>query len=94
MPARDLAKAHAALAGLAGVTIDELDLAKPATIDAFAARVTEPVHLLVNNAGIMAVLLARDARGLEAQLAVNHVGHFQLFLRSPAAPAGGARRAA
>lgn len=81
VPARDLPKAHAALAGIANVTIDEMDLARPATIDAFAARIDRPVHLLINNAGIMAVPLSRDARGLESQLAVNHVGHFQLFTR-------------
>jgi NAD(P)-dependent dehydrogenase (short-subunit alcohol dehydrogenase family) len=81
VPARDLSKAHAALEGIANVTVHEMDLAKPATIDAFAARVREPVHLLINNAGIMAVPLSRDGRGLESQLAVNHVGHFQLFLR-------------
>lgn len=81
VPARDLPKAHRALDGIANVTIEAMDLASPTTIDAFAARVREPVHLLVNNAGIMAVPLARDDRGLESQLAVNHVGHFQLFLR-------------
>ncbi len=82
VPARDIAKATAALSGLANVTIDELDLGVPATIDRFAARFGEgPLHLLVNNAGIMAAPLSRDARGLESQLAVNHVGHFRLFAR-------------
>ena len=82
VPARDRAKAQRALAGVANVVIDELDLAAPATIDAFAARFGDrPLHLLVNNAGIMAAPLSRDARGLESQLAVNHVGHFQLFMR-------------
>ena len=38
VPARDIAKATAALSGLANVTIDELDLGVPATIDAFAAK--------------------------------------------------------
>src|SRR5262245_3857470 len=72
VPARDRAKATAALGGLANVTLDELDLAAPATIDAFAARFGDrPLHLLINNAGIMAVPLARDARGLESHLAVN-----------------------
>ena len=82
VPARDVAKATAALGGLANVAIDELDLAVPAAIDAFAARFGDrPLHLLVNNAGIMAAPLSRDARGLESQLAVNHVGHFRLFAR-------------
>ena len=82
VPARDLAKANAALAGLANVSIDELDLGVPATIDAFATRFGDrPLHLLINNAGIMAAPLSRDSRGLESQLAVNHVGHFHLFVR-------------
>ena len=82
VPARDRGKAERALAGLANVTIDEIDLAAPATIDAFAARFADrPLHLLVNNAGIMAAPLSRDARGLESQLAVNHVGHARLFAR-------------
>jgi NAD(P)-dependent dehydrogenase (short-subunit alcohol dehydrogenase family) len=82
VPARNLAKAREALDGIANVTIDEMDLAQPSTIDAFATRFGDrPLHLLVNNAGIMAAPLSRDARGLESQLAVNHVGHFQLFTR-------------
>ena len=82
VPARDRAKAEQSIGGLANVVIDELDLAAPATIDAFAARVGDrPLHLLINNAGIMAAPLSRDARGLESQLAVNHVGHAQLFAR-------------
>jgi NAD(P)-dependent dehydrogenase (short-subunit alcohol dehydrogenase family) len=35
----------------------------------------------VNNAGIMATPLVRDARGFESQLATNHLGHFQLTAR-------------
>lgn len=82
VPARNRAKAERALAGIANVVIEDMDLAVPATIDAFAARFGDrPLHLLVNNAGIMAAPLSRDARGLESQLATNHVGHFQLFMR-------------
>lgn len=82
VPARNRVKANAALAGLANVTIDQLDLGTPSTIDAFAARFGDrPLQLLVNNAGIMAAPLSRDSRGLESQFAVNHVGHFRLFAR-------------
>jgi NAD(P)-dependent dehydrogenase (short-subunit alcohol dehydrogenase family) len=82
VPARDLAKAKRSIGTLANVTIEEMDLAQPSTIDAFARRhVDRPMHLLINNAGIMAAPLSRDARGLESQLAINHVGHFQLFIR-------------
>jgi len=64
--ARSPTKAEAALAGVANLEIDSLDLADPASIDAFAARMLaggDPVHILLNNAGIMAVPLSRDARG-------------------------------
>jgi len=82
VPARDLAKAQNACGELSNVSIEPMDLAVPSTIDAFAARHADrPLHLLINNAGIMAVPLSRDARGLESQLATNHVGHFQLFVR-------------
>jgi NAD(P)-dependent dehydrogenase (short-subunit alcohol dehydrogenase family) len=53
-------------------------------MDAFADRFLatgRPMHLLINDAGIMAIPLRRDARGLESQLAANHLGHFQLTLR-------------
>jgi NAD(P)-dependent dehydrogenase (short-subunit alcohol dehydrogenase family) len=81
---RSLTKAEAAFAGAANVEIDWLDLTDPRSIDAFAARTLAggaPVHILLNNAGIMAVPLSRDARGFESQLATNHLGHFQLTAR-------------
>jgi NAD(P)-dependent dehydrogenase (short-subunit alcohol dehydrogenase family) len=80
VPARDVAKAQRAVGALANVTIEALDLSNPPSIASFAARhVDVPLHLLINNAGIMATPLARDARGLESQLVTNHVGHFELF---------------
>jgi NAD(P)-dependent dehydrogenase (short-subunit alcohol dehydrogenase family) len=82
--ARALEPARAALAGLARVEVDRLDLLEPASIDAFAARFVasgRPLHVLVNNAGIMAPPLMRDARGFESQLGTNHIGHFQLTAR-------------
>jgi NAD(P)-dependent dehydrogenase (short-subunit alcohol dehydrogenase family) len=83
VPARSPDKARAALHGL-DVELAALDLAAPATIDAFAAAFLasgRPLHLLIGNAGIMAAPLARDARGYESQLATNHLGHFQLAVR-------------
>lgn len=80
VPARNLAKAKQSLGELANVTIAEMDLAVPSTIRAFTSAFGDrALHLLINNAGVMAAPLSRDARGLESQLAVNHVGHFQLF---------------
>jgi NAD(P)-dependent dehydrogenase (short-subunit alcohol dehydrogenase family) len=84
VPARTVDKARAALAGVENVEIDSLDLFNPASIDAFAARFLasgRPLHLLVNNAGIMATSLVRDAREFESQFATNHLGHFQLTAR-------------
>lgn len=84
VPARTLDKARAAVAGMALVEIDSLDLSDPASVDAFATRFLasgRPLHLLINNAGVMATPLVRDRRGFEAQLATNHLGHFQLTVR-------------
>lgn len=97
--ARAPAKARAALASLSRVEVEELDLAEPASIERFAARFVatgRPLHMLVNNAGIMATPLLRDARGFESQLATNHIGHFHLTARlwpalRAAGQAGGAR---
>ena len=88
--------AAADLAEVTGdVTILELDLSDPASIDAFAARVAErtpALHILINNAAIMACPLARDPCGYESQFATNHLGHFQLTARLwPLLVAGTAR---
>lgn len=96
VPARSPEKARAALAGIAGVEQETLDLMDPASIDAFAARFLasgRPLHILVNSAGIMASPLTRDARGYEAQFSTNHLGHFRLAnaLWPALQKAGGAR---
>jgi len=74
-------RAAAALAGLDRVQLERLDLMDPASIDAFAARFVDsrrPLHMLINNAGLMGGELVRDARGYESQFSTNHLGHFQL----------------
>ncbi|MET7744225.1 oxidoreductase [Streptomyces sp. NPDC005385] len=84
VPARDPARAAAALDGIDGVEVAAMDLIDPASVDAFAQGFLEsgrPLHLLVASAGIMATPLTRDARGYEAQFATNHLGHFQLVSR-------------
>lgn len=63
------------------VRVDHLDLADRASIDAFVAGWTGPLHILVNNAGIMALPeLTRTADGWETQFAINHLGHAALTL--------------
>ena len=84
VPARDMAKAKANLADMTDVRLQIMDLLDPRSIDAFAEwflRDKEKLHILVNNAGIMAPPLARDARGYESQFSANHLGHFQLTCR-------------
>lgn len=77
--------AAADLDGVKGdVTILELDLSDPASIDSFAGELatkTAKLDILINNAAIMACPLARDARGYESQFATNHLGHFQMTAR-------------
>ncbi|MFJ8991858.1 oxidoreductase [Streptomyces sp. NPDC102279] len=84
VPARDPARAAAALDGIDGVEVAAMDLIDPASVDAFAEGFLasgRPLRLLVASAGIMATPLTRDARGYEAQFATNHLGHFQLVSR-------------
>ncbi len=72
------------LAGMPRVTILELDLGAPESINSFSLAVSSrltQLDMLINNAAIMANPLTRDQRGFESQLAVNHLGHFQLTAR-------------
>jgi NAD(P)-dependent dehydrogenase (short-subunit alcohol dehydrogenase family) len=81
VPARTAEKARAALSEMTRVELETVDLSDPTSVDAFASRFLasgRPLHLLINNAGIMAVPFQKNARGFELQLATNHLGHFQL----------------
>jgi NAD(P)-dependent dehydrogenase (short-subunit alcohol dehydrogenase family) len=81
VPARDVQKAKQNLQGINNVEIEALDIIDPASIDTFADRFLQsgrPLHLLINNAGIMFVPLRRDAQGNESQLAINYLGVFRL----------------
>jgi NAD(P)-dependent dehydrogenase (short-subunit alcohol dehydrogenase family) len=83
VPTRDRDKAVQALDGIE-VEIAAMDLLDPASIDAFAERFLasgQPLHILVNSAGIAGAPLTRDARGYESHFATNHLGHFQLAMR-------------
>ncbi|OCA69217.1 oxidoreductase [Chryseobacterium contaminans] len=81
VPARDMEKAKKNLEGIPNVEIAPMDLMSPASIDRFAENFIaskRPLHLLINNAGIMWVPLRRDERGIESQLATNYLALFQL----------------
>jgi NAD(P)-dependent dehydrogenase (short-subunit alcohol dehydrogenase family) len=84
VPSRDTEKAKKNLRGIANVELETMDLINPESIDAFASKFLasgRPLHLLINNAGIMWVPLRRDRRGIESQLATNYLGQFQLVAR-------------
>ncbi|SDR04526.1 NAD(P)-dependent dehydrogenase, short-chain alcohol dehydrogenase family [Chryseobacterium soldanellicola] len=96
VPARDTDKAKRNLEGISNVEIESMDLMDPVSIDAFAETFIasgRPLHILINNAGIMWVPLRKDNRGIESQLATNHLAHFQLTAKlwSALEKASGAR---
>lgn len=63
----------------ADAELRQLDLADLGSVRAFASALPDaPLHLLVNNAGLMAVPYALTADGFEMQFGVNHLGHFAL----------------
>jgi NAD(P)-dependent dehydrogenase (short-subunit alcohol dehydrogenase family) len=61
------------------VRVARLDLADRSTIDAFTADWTGPLHILVNNAGVLALPeRTTTPEGWETQFATNHLGHAAL----------------
>jgi NAD(P)-dependent dehydrogenase (short-subunit alcohol dehydrogenase family) len=89
-------KAAAEIAGATGarnVRVGRLDLADRASVSEFASGWEGPLHILVNNAGVMATPERRTPEGWELQFATNHLGHFALTtgLHGALAAAGGAR---
>jgi NAD(P)-dependent dehydrogenase (short-subunit alcohol dehydrogenase family) len=84
--ARDLAKAHAALAPHAHLAIEvlECDLASLASVrgcaDGLKAR-GETFDVLIANAGVMNCPFGHTADGFETHFGTNHLGHFVLVNR-------------
>jgi NAD(P)-dependent dehydrogenase (short-subunit alcohol dehydrogenase family) len=60
------------------LVLGSLDLADLASVRAFAEAHQEPLDLLVNNAGVMALPRRTTADGFEMQFGTNHLGHFAL----------------
>jgi NAD(P)-dependent dehydrogenase (short-subunit alcohol dehydrogenase family) len=80
--------------GAGVLRVSPLDLADPASVAGFVSAWTGPLHILVNNAGVMALpRLTRTPAGYEMQFATNHLGHFALArgLHRWLGEAGGAR---
>jgi NAD(P)-dependent dehydrogenase (short-subunit alcohol dehydrogenase family) len=75
------------------VLVAPLDLADQASVQSFVSSWEGPLHVLVNNAGLMAAPLMRTPEGWEMQFATNHLAHFALAtgLHRALASAGEAR---
>lgn len=74
---RDTRTAHPT----ASVEVMELDLASLASVRAFADAFRsrhQALHILLNNAGVMALPYRRTVDGFEMQFGTNHLGHFAL----------------
>lgn len=88
LPVRNLGKGEAAAAGIrktapsAEVTLLPLDLSSLESIAAFGDSLRQdgrPIHLLINNAGVMTPPERQvTADGFELQFGTNHLGHFAL----------------
>jgi NAD(P)-dependent dehydrogenase (short-subunit alcohol dehydrogenase family) len=79
---RDALSRIRAIYPTAKVSFDELDLASLGSVAAFAMRwaaADQPVDLLVNNAGVMALPRRQVTQdGFETQFGTNFLGHFAL----------------
>lgn len=102
MPVHNRAKGQAVIARIraehdgARVSTRDLDLSSLASVRALADELTgegEPLHLLVNNAGVMTPPDRQaTADGHELQFGTNHLGHFALVGRlMPLLTAGNGR---
>jgi NAD(P)-dependent dehydrogenase (short-subunit alcohol dehydrogenase family) len=85
---RNLEKGREAAAAMVGagsadgrwgtVGVRKLDLASLASVREFATGFTEPIDVLINNAGVMVPPLSKTEDGFEMQFGTNHLGHFAL----------------
>lgn len=102
MPVRNTAKGETAAERIrdrvpgARIDVRRLDLSSLGSVEELATtllREGEPIHLLINNAGIMTPPTRQvSPDGFELQLATNHLGHFALTARlQPLLRAGRAR---
>lgn len=80
--------------GNPNVLVAPLDVSDQASVKAFVAAWQGPLHILINNAGVMALPERTETpEGWEMQFATNFLGHFALTvgLHGALAAAGGAR---
>jgi NAD(P)-dependent dehydrogenase (short-subunit alcohol dehydrogenase family) len=89
MPVRNLRKGHAAIGRIADqvpgahVSLRELDLSSLASVAALGHTLRDegsPIHILVNNAGVMTPPHRQTTTdGFELQFGTNHLGHVALI---------------
>lgn len=76
---RNVKKGREVATGMAGdVEVRQLDVSDLTSVRAFAEAWTGPFDVLVNNAGVMDIPLARSRDGLDVQTATNSFGSFLL----------------
>lgn len=87
------AQAITASTGNKALRAASLDLADMESVARFVDSWNGPLHVLINNAGVMACPETRTQSGWELQFATNHLGHFALAagLHPALAAANGAR---
>lgn len=69
--------------GNTNIYLDELELDSLESVNAYVARFLSlnlPLHILINNAGVMACPLTYTRDGHEMQFGTNHLGHFALTM--------------
>ena len=69
-----------ATTGNQNIQVASLDLSDRTSISAFVAAWDQPLHILINNAGVMALPEQHTPEGWEMQFATNYLGHFALAL--------------
>ena len=82
------------ITGNPNLRVASVDLSVQSSVKAFVAEWKGPLHMLINNGGIMALPeLTRTVEGWEMHFATNFIGHFALTvgLHRALAKAGGAR---
>lgn len=85
--ARDLKRANEVkddviqTTGNNNVEVEELELGSLKSVDKFIERYLakkRPLHILINNAGVMNTPQGVTEDGFETQFGINHIGHFAL----------------
>jgi NAD(P)-dependent dehydrogenase (short-subunit alcohol dehydrogenase family) len=75
---RAIAEEIGHMPGAPNLTVVELDLTDRASLERFVDQRRGPLHILINNAGVVTSSLELTADGWELQFATNHLGHFVL----------------